>query len=262
MREQSEASTMELHHLDCAPLRPLLPPFAVTTLCTLADTGSELFLVDTGLGTRDFAAPSAKMRIFTALTRAGHDVSHTAVRQIEALAYEPRDVKHILITHLHLDHSGGLPDFPQATVHVYGPEYRAAIRPSGLQRLAYDPGHWRHGPRWRVHEAVEREAWFGFDAIEVSEIASATVLMIPLVGHSPGHVGVAIRTERSWLLHCGSAFPPGGFASTVPAWIVSAARSPHIRRLRRLPREHGGQVQIIRSHVPLKTSQAGVPARP
>jgi glyoxylase-like metal-dependent hydrolase (beta-lactamase superfamily II) len=247
---------MEFHHLDCAPLRPLLPPIAVTTLCTLADTGSEVILVDTGLGTGDCTAPSAKMRIFTALTRAGSDVTNTAVHQIEALGYRPKDVRHILVTHLHLDHSGGLPDFPDALVHVYRPEYRAATRPRELQRLAYDPSHWRHRPRWCVHEEVEAGYWFGFDAIDIGEIRSATLLMIPLVGHSPGHVGVAIRTERDWLLHSGSAFPPGGLASVMPEWTVSAARGPHIARLRRLVSEHAGEVRIIRSHAPLKALYA------
>jgi glyoxylase-like metal-dependent hydrolase (beta-lactamase superfamily II) len=250
---------MELHHLDCAPLRTLVPLLAVSTLCTLADTGSELILVDTGLGTGNYGAPTARMRIFTALTRIGNDVTHTAHHQIAALGYSAGDVKHILMTHLHLDHSGGLPDFPEALVHVYEPEYRAAVRPRGLQRLAYDPSHWRHGPRWRVHEDVKSQAWFGFDAIEIGEIESARVLMIPLVGHSPGHVGVAIRTGPDWLLHCGSAFPPGGFASVIPVWIASAARGPHMRRLRQLTSEHAGEVRMIRSHVPLKTPGIEMP---
>jgi glyoxylase-like metal-dependent hydrolase (beta-lactamase superfamily II) len=110
-----------------------------------------------------------------------------------------------------------------------------------------------------VHQEVEAGYWFGFDAIEISEIQSATVLMIPLVGHSQGHVGVAIRTERDWLLHSGSAFPPGDLASVTPGRIVSVTRGPHTARLRRLAREHGGEVRIIRSHAPLKEFRAGVP---
>jgi hypothetical protein len=122
----------------------------------------------------------------------------------------------------------GTGDFPDALVHVYGPEYRAATRPRGLPRVAYDPGQWSRGPRWRVHEAVEPGAWFGFDAIEIYEIGSATVFTIPLVGDSPGHAGVAIRTERGWLLHCGSAFPPVALPpSCLIGWCrPRAARTP------------------------------------
>lgn len=32
--------------------------------------------------------------------------------------YDPRDVKHIVLTHLDFDHAGGLDDFPWATVHM------------------------------------------------------------------------------------------------------------------------------------------------
>jgi len=30
--------------------------------------------------------------------------------------------------------------------------------------------------------------------------------MIPLAGHSRGHCGVAVQTEKGWLFHCGDAF--------------------------------------------------------
>ena len=32
------------------------------------------------------------------------------------------------------------------------------------------------------------------------------VLMVPLPGHSRGHVGVAVNTGSGWLLHCGDAY--------------------------------------------------------
>ena len=183
--------------------------------------GDELILIDTGLGTRDFAAPSTKMRVFTALMCSRRDPAQTAYHQISALGYQPADVKHILVTHLHLGHSGSLPDFPDAWVHVTRAEYEAAMHPRGVRRLFYEQTHWQHGPRWRIHERVDPGAWFGFDAIEIREIRSARVVMVPLVGHSPGHVGVAIETADGWLFHCGDALPFGGLHSDAPDGISS-----------------------------------------
>jgi glyoxylase-like metal-dependent hydrolase (beta-lactamase superfamily II) len=245
---------MRIYHLDCGPVRPYFPPVASSTLCTLVRAGDELILIDTGLGTRDLAAPSLKMALFLALMRSRRNPAQTAIHQVAALGYRPEDVTHILVTHLHLDHSGGLPDFPDALVHVTRAEYEGATNPRGVRRLFCEQAHWQHGPRWRIHDEVEPEAWFGFDAIEVREIQSARVLMIPLMGHSPGHVGVAIETPDGWLVHCGDALPFGGLDSPAPDAISRLGCGPHIDRLRRLAAEQAGEIEIISSHGPPRTS--------
>lgn len=91
--------------------------------CLLAATGQGLVLVDTGLGTGDYLRPGRWMRFFTAAMRLPRDLGQTALHQIKRLDYQPEAVRHIVITHLHLDHAGGLPDFPQAQVHTPQPEY-------------------------------------------------------------------------------------------------------------------------------------------
>jgi hypothetical protein len=69
---------MRIHHLDCAPVRPYFPPVASSTVCTLVRAEGELILIDTGFGTQDFAAPSLKMRLFSALMRSRRDPAQTA----------------------------------------------------------------------------------------------------------------------------------------------------------------------------------------
>jgi glyoxylase-like metal-dependent hydrolase (beta-lactamase superfamily II) len=32
------------------------------------------------------------------------------------------------------------------------------------------------------------------------------ILMVPLPGHTPGHVGVAVKGPRGWMLHAGDAY--------------------------------------------------------
>jgi glyoxylase-like metal-dependent hydrolase (beta-lactamase superfamily II) len=82
------------------------------------------------------------------VSRPSLDPSDTAIGQVRRLGFNPRDVRHIVPTQLDLDHAGGLPDFPWADVHVFRPEYEAALHPRTLtERKRYRSVHWAHGPR-------------------------------------------------------------------------------------------------------------------
>jgi len=61
---------------------------------------------------------AALSRFFLFLLSPDFREEHTALRQIERLGYHPRDVRHIVLSHLDFDHAGGLDDFPHATVHM------------------------------------------------------------------------------------------------------------------------------------------------
>jgi glyoxylase-like metal-dependent hydrolase (beta-lactamase superfamily II) len=246
---------MDIYHLDSGPVRPIPLRLKSTLLCTLVCVGDELILIDTGLGRVDLTTPSKRMQLFTALMRCERKVERTVAQQIVALGYEPAAVKHVFLTHLHLDHSGGIPDLPDASVHVMQAEYKEAMHPRGIRRLFYEPMHWAHGPRWRIHEKARAGTWFGFDAIRIKEIKSAEVLMIPLTGHSPGHAGVAVRTENGWVLHCGDALPFGGLESDAPPWISALVLGPHEDRIHRLAQEHGDEVDIVSAHLPVGDSR-------
>jgi glyoxylase-like metal-dependent hydrolase (beta-lactamase superfamily II) len=57
-----------------------------------------------------------------------------------------------------------------------------------------------------VIHTFQGEKWFGLNCVRVLEEPSYNVLLIPLVGHSRGHCGVAIDTGDGWLLHGGDAY--------------------------------------------------------
>ena len=68
------------------------------------------------------------------------DLEETAIAQIKRLGYAPEEVKHIVLTHFHYDHVGGLPDFPQAKVHIYKDEYEAVTQPQDMYERLPLPG--------------------------------------------------------------------------------------------------------------------------
>ncbi|MEU0392122.1 MBL fold metallo-hydrolase [Streptomyces sp. NPDC006208] len=196
-------SSVVIHHLDCAPMRPLGAPPLVTH-CLLVATNSGLVLVDTGLGAADIADPRRLGAMFRRTMRPELDLSRTAVHQIRALGYDPYDVTDIVITHLDLDHAGGLADFPQARVHVAGDEYRSAMRrDTRLEANRYRPAQWAHGVDWIVHDTADAN-WLGFPASRV--LRGPDILLVPLPGHTRGHSAVAVQEPDRWLLHAGDAY--------------------------------------------------------
>jgi len=228
--------------------------------CLLVETNDGLVLVDSGFGLQDYSDPTPLMRTFAFLLGVPCDVEETAARQIAKLGFAIEDVKHIVLTHLHLDHAGGLPDFPHAQVHIFRPEYRAAMDPRGFMGHFYVSAHWAHKPKWIIHDLVGDE-WFGFDCIPIVYGLLPRILLVPLTGHTLGHCGVAVETTEGWLFQCGDAASPfhrktdphqmsdsHHTANVLPAWFARRVIGPHVPRLRELVRDHGDKVRLISSH--------------
>jgi glyoxylase-like metal-dependent hydrolase (beta-lactamase superfamily II) len=233
-----------------------------TTLCAhvlLIEAADSLVLVDTGFGTGDVANPKQLGQPFRALVRPVPSLADTALHQIRALGLDPADVRHIAATHLDVDHAGGLPDFPDAEVHVFRPEMEAAVKPAIQDRLRYISEQMAHGPKWHPHE-VEGDSWMGFEAVRVLPGIDPEIVLIPLPGHSRGHSAIAVRDGDGWLMHCGDAYfhrnemqiPPSApagikFFEAAVGWKIGL-RKANQQRLRELRRDHGDEVRMFCAH--------------
>ena len=258
-----------IHHLNCGTMCPRAAPGLglverdpghLVAHCLLIEDAAGLILLDTGFGTRDIAMP-ARLGPARFLIAPRLDSAETALAQVRALGYDPGDVRHILITHLDLDHAGGLADFPNAEVHVHATELDLVRRRPLSARLRYRFGQWDHGPRW-VDHAELGEPWFGFDRVKLIDGLGVDIAMIPLFGHSAGHSGYAIRSGDQWLLHAGDAYLHHGEIASPPR-STSALRGYHAlnsddrgrrrenaERLAALARDHGDQITVFCSHDP------------
>jgi glyoxylase-like metal-dependent hydrolase (beta-lactamase superfamily II) len=212
---------MKVHHFAAGTLCPrvgrlitgtggLFDEARMICHCLLVESDAGLILVDTGLGTADLADPRARLgKGFAAMMRPRRERSETAIGGVERLGFSARDVRHVLVTHLDLDHAGGLPDFPDAAVHVFEAEHDAAMaRATLVEKERYRPAHWAHGPKW-VRYRVQGEPWLGFECVRQLEGLPPEVLLVPLTGHTRGHVAVAVRQSSGgadWALHAGDAY--------------------------------------------------------
>jgi len=258
---------MKIHHLNCGSVRRIEPTYDgleaahAVNHCLLVETDSAgLVLVETGLGLGDVRDPAGTLGAeWVELAQPVLDEDETAVRQVARLGFDPADVRHVIVTHLDVDHCGGLPDFPAAQVHVMAAELDAASREAPSFR--YRPAHWAHEPAWTTYTADQGEDWFGFTSVRPKDLPEQFRL-VPLGGHTEGHTGVAVHDGDRWTLHCGDAYyyhreleqdpEPHPILNLVQtsAEVHHDLRVGTQARLRELHRRHGDQVTLISAHDP------------
>ena len=137
----------------------------------LLDGGSELALIDTGVG-RDTPAIAA---------------------QIKAAGFDPRDISKIFVTHLHLDHAGGAAELQQ----LCGAEIIASQDVAGWLETGDEEAASLVAARQTGMYPLENRlrpvasATAAADG-DVSNVGSLTVTVVKADGHSRGHLAFLI----------------------------------------------------------------------
>jgi len=164
---------------------------------------------------------------------------------IRILGFAPEDIRHIVITHLHFDHAGGLPDFPHAQVHVHRRELEAMRHPRTWIELAYDRSDFAHQPARVLYEQPNAQ-WLGLEAIRLP--FSPEMYLVPLFGHARGHYGVAIQDDGRWLFHCTDALPTNAQFDITSQWPNRLVLGPHVPRLQAWASAHP-DVRLLAGHM-------------
>jgi glyoxylase-like metal-dependent hydrolase (beta-lactamase superfamily II) len=110
--------------------------------------------------------------------------------QLRNLGISPRDVRQVVLTHLHTDHAGGLKDLTSARSWVSEQEFKRASGFGGRIQ-GYLPHRW---PRWWEPSFIRFDGGaFGPFGQSMSLTKSGDVLIVPTPGHTPHHVSVVVR---------------------------------------------------------------------
>lgn len=168
--------------------RMLFPAF-------LIEHPSGFVLFDTGLGDAAYDDPgyfgSATGREPTFAPEQRVD------RQLARLGVLPKHVRHVVLSHSHSDHVGGLLHFPDTDVFIGPGELEWAHRlPEGASPFV----------RWREQLApAARFAWHTASRPQHDVFGDGSLVLIHTPGHTPGHLSMVVRLPSRTVVLTGDA---------------------------------------------------------
>ena len=122
--------------------------------------------------------------------------------QLRSRGIGVRDIKTVVLTHMHIDHDGGLAHFPHSRIVVSGDEL---ARTSGIRGaiLGYLPNRW---PKWFDPQPL---AWqptpCGPFMRSAPLTAAGDVVAVPTPGHTPSHLSVIVHDGDEQIMFAGDA---------------------------------------------------------
>jgi len=144
----------------------------------VVDTGQGTHLLETGRSLQPYVRWEVVFRI---------EPEEEIGPQLQALGIGPRDVRTVVLTHLHMDHDGGLRHFPNSRILVEPRELALAKGWMGRVR-GYLPNRW---PEWFDPTPLDlsrgREGPFPASA-RITEADDVIAVATP--GHTANHVSV------------------------------------------------------------------------
>jgi N-acyl homoserine lactone hydrolase len=112
--------------------------------------------------------------------------------QLRKLGIGPRDVAKVVLTHLHMDHDGGLAHFPNSEILVAPGELRTASGWAGRIR-GYLPNRW---PSWFDPSPLKlMDEPFGPFARSRQLTRIGDVIAVATPGHTAGHISVVVQED-------------------------------------------------------------------
>ncbi len=164
---------------------------------------------DTGYGARFFEAtrgwPQRLYRWATPVTPRG-----AVAEVLGKLGVKPADVEHVIVTHFHADHIGGLREFTRATVYHHADALAPLLACGAVKQTlaAFLPGLMPEDFSKRSvfvkADAFVRDERLPFGSYDL--FGDGSVRLVELPGHAPGQVGLEYEENGVRTLYCADAF--------------------------------------------------------
>lgn len=159
-------------------------------------------LFDTGY-THRFHTETSRFpaRIYAMLTPTTIKPEEEAVAGIKEMGIDPGEIRHIIVSHFHADHVGGLKDFPNARFYCTEKAFYQAINYRGFAavRRGILPGLLPDDLAERV-DLIDRGNRSQIEDKDLGKMTDlfgdGSVLLPFLPGHAAGQIGALLETEE------------------------------------------------------------------
>lgn len=131
--------------------------------------------------------------IFNKVTKFNITQQEELDHQFEKIHLKLDDVKLVVLTHLHLDHTDGLKFFPKSEIIVGDFEYR---NPSNNMPSTY--------PDWFNPNRVNYQD-NQIDVFDKAYSINKNLFYVPTPGHTPGHSSIVFKTDEYDIIFAGDA---------------------------------------------------------
>lgn len=159
----------------------------------LYDSGSARVLFDTGYLPGQWEAgwrASAYRKLLPPVAGERDDIA----AQLAADGVDPSTVTHVVLSHLHPDHIGGIRHFPNARFVLTAPQLITLASPtlrSGIFAKLF-PNWWSDAKQTIVNK-FETTTVAGHDLHTYDVLGDGRYLLVSLPGHAAGHVGALVE---------------------------------------------------------------------
>ena len=161
--------------------------------------------------------------------------------QLKLLGYKPADVKYVVVSHLHLDHSGGMALFPNAQFLIMKGELSYAYWPDRHARAAFIFNDLVPTRRFDWKELTGDTDLFGDGSLQ----------MLNTAGHTPGECSLFVRLKHRPIVLTGDTIHIRAQLDTLAPMATDwdrAQASESIARLKRI--QDLGEAKLWISHDP------------
>lgn len=162
-------------------------------------------LIDTGFHPSIASDPAQNLGPAAKRVGVRCSAEQTTPAQLRARGLEPKDVKLIVMTHLHWDHASAVSEFPQATFVVGDLEWRSASEKRPWLR-GYRPAQFDFAFDYRAVDYDRANiSSYGSFGRSFDLLGDGSIRLCFTPGHSAGHQSVILRLKQRELVIAGDA---------------------------------------------------------
>ena len=180
--------------------RQWTPPQAINVY--VIEHARGLILFDTGqdrasVTDNDYFPGGFTGLIYSRLARFDIGEQDTLTAQLATLGYTPADVTTAILSHLHQDHIGGLPELTSADLLVSAAEWGELSRP-GPELRGFLRSHIQlPGLRWRqITMEPAKDPGLAPFTRSLDVMGDGSLVLLPTPGHTAGSMSLLVRRTR------------------------------------------------------------------